>query len=272
MVMNRLRRIKTWAHAGYAARGLVYILLGWIALSSGRALGAGEAVQEMGDLPLGGLILPLLALGLFGYGLYKIYAGLSDVEGKGSDVKGKAMRAAYMVGGLGYWGLSFVALKATLGGSRSNSGQAEGSEGAQQEIAREVAQSAGGDMLLVLIGTIVLVVAGYQFVTAFKAKFMDDMEAGAPAFVKPAGQAGYAARGVVFALVGWFAVQAGLGGERVRSSGDALALLRDGYGWLFTAVAAGLVLFGITSLVMARYRHIRDADIADAARQFVPGR
>jgi hypothetical protein len=269
--MNRVRRIETWARAGYAARGLVYILLGWIALSSGRALGTGDAVQEMGDLPLGGLILPVLAAGLFGYGLYKIYAGLADIEGKGSDAKGKAIRAAYVVGGLGYWGLSFLALKATLGGGKADSGQAGGSDGAGQDVAREMAQSAGGDMLLVLVGLIVLVVAGYQFVTAFKAKFMDHMEAGAPAFVKPAGQAGYAARGVVFALVGWFVLKAGLDGTRIRGSDDALALLRDGYGWLFTAVAIGLLLFGVTSLVMARYRHIRDADIATAARDCLPG-
>ena len=55
---------------------------------------------------------------------------------------------------------------------------------------------------------------------------MDEMP-GAPPLVKPAGQIGYAARAIVIAMVGYFVVQAGLDGERVRSFGDALALLRD---------------------------------------------
>ncbi len=269
--MHKARRIETWARAGYAARGLIYILLGWTALSTGRTLGTSDTVREMADLPLGGLIVPVLALGLFGYGMYKIYAGLADGEWKGSDAKGLAIRAGYVFGGLGYWLLSFLTLTATMSNEKANAGQASGSDGAQQEIAREVAQSAGGDILLVLVGIGVLLVAAYQLKTALTASFMDKMLSDAPAWVKPVGMAGYAARGVVFGLVGWFILQAGREGERVRSSADALALLRDGYGWLFAAVASGLILFGVTSLLMARYRRIRDADVKQAALDALPG-
>jgi len=47
----------------------------------------------------------------------------------------------------------------------------------------------------------------------------------------------------------------------VRSTGDALALLREDYGTLFKLIAGGLMLFGIVSLLMARYRRIEDDDV-----------
>jgi hypothetical protein len=84
---------------------------------------------------------------------------------------------------------------------------------------------------------------------------------GCPANVRPIGQLGYAARGLVIGIVGWFLLQAGLDGERVRNFGDALALIRNNYDWLFSVVAAGLMAFGFTSLMMARYRRIEDRDV-----------
>ena len=84
-----------------------------------------------------------------------------------------------------------------------------------------------------------------------------------PSFVRPVGRLGYAARALVIGMVGWFLLRAGLAGERVRNFGDALALLKAEQNWLFVAVAAGLVAFGFTSLMMARYRRIEDRDVVD---------
>lgn len=259
--MERVRRIETWARLGYAARGIVYILLGWIALSSGKALSTGETVQAFDDLPGGDLVLLVLAFGLFGYGLYKIYSALVDLDDKGGEAKGLVVRGSRVIGGLGYWVLAFIAAQQLGGQDRAaEAGSSAGSEGMKQDAAREVAQVAGGDLLLIMIGIGVLAMAAAQFWIALKAKFMDDLQ-GAPSWVKPAGQVGYGARALVLTIVGWFVVRAGLEGERLRSFGDALAILRDDQPLIFQAVAAGLVLFGIVSLAVARYRVIRDEDV-----------
>ena len=116
------------------------------------------------------------------------------------------------------------------------------------------------DLVRLVLGVVVIGVAVSQLVIAARAKFMDSMP-GAPRLAKPAGQIGYAARGIVIAMVGWVVVQAGLNGERLRGFGDVLALIRDSNPLIFKLIAAGLILFAITSFVMARYRRIANEDV-----------
>jgi hypothetical protein len=84
--------------------------------------------------------------------------------------------------------------------------------------------------------------------------------------VKTAGQLGYAARGVVFLISGYFFLTAGLGGSGGRAGGMDRAL-----SWLSSPwdviVAVGLLLFGIFSLIEARYRRIHSVSPEDMARQ-----
>lgn len=258
--MNRIRRIETWARLGYVARGLVYLQLGWIALSSGRALSTGETVQAVDDLPGGIPLLAALMVGLFGYGLFKIYAAILDLDHEGSDAKGRVVRAANGLAGLGYFALAFAAAKQLLGGAEGNA----------EEAAIEVASS-GGDLLLIAIGLALLTVAAAQLRIAYRAKFMAEMP-GAPRQVKPVGQIGYVARATVIAIVGFFFVKAGLDGTRVRGFGDALGLVRNNDEMLFNLIAGGLMLFGLVSLVMARYRRIEDGDMVAGLRSKMSGR
>ena len=90
--------------------------------------------------------------------------------------------------------------------------------------------------------------------------------------MKPAGQVGYAARAIIVAMVGYFAVKAGLDGERVRNFGDALAVVREDHATLFKLIAGGLILFGLVSLMMARYRRIADDDVVARLKSKVPHR
>ena len=268
--MERIKRLETWARLGYAARGVVYLVLGWLALSSGKALSTSETVQAIDDLPGGAPLLAALTFGLFGYGLYKLYTAALDLDGKGSDAKGVVERVARGIGGLGYWVLAFLAAKQLFGTKgAAETGQASGSGGMKQEAATDVSQATGGDTLLVVIGLIILGVAAAQFVIAYKAKFMDEMP-GAPPLVKPAGQVGYAARAIIVAMVGYFAVKAGLDDERIRNFGDALAVVREDYATLFKLIAGGLILFGLVSLVMARYRRVADEDVVARLKSNVP--
>ena len=197
--MNRVRRIETWARLGYLARGFVYLIIGWLAFDSNRPLSAGEAVQSVETMPMGSILLVGLALGLFGYGLYKIAAGLADLDGEGTDAKALVKRGARVAGGLAYWLLCYIAIRA-MTDDRALSAQPGNSAGTG-DASRQVSEAPGGEMLLVLAGLVVLAVATAQLVIAAKAKFMEEMAADAPRLIKPAGQVGYAARGIVLSAV-----------------------------------------------------------------------
>ena len=262
MAIDALRRLELWARLGYAARGFVYVLLGWIALSTGRALSTDDAIAAVERLPLAPILLTVLAAGLFGYALFKLYAAAIDLDHKGDDHKGRMIRLGGALGGIAYIGLGLVALKVLLGDDDSKAGRAAGSGGAGQEAAADIAQAPGGDVLLLIGAAVVIGIAVGQFVVAWKASFMAEMPR-CPGFAKPAGRLGYAARALVIGMVGWFLLRAALAGGRVRNFGDALALLRAEHGWLFLGVAAGLIAFGVTSLMMVRYRRIEDRDVVD---------
>lgn len=262
MAVRDFRRLELWARLGYAARGLVYLFLGWIAFSTGRALSTDDAVAEVEKLPASALLLVLLAAGMFGYALFKLYAAAIDLDYKGDDTKGRLARIGGAIGGLAYIGLGWFALKVLVGDEDARPGRAAGSSDAPQEVAVDVAQTPGGDWLLMLGAGIVIGIAIGQLVIAWKASFMDQMPR-CPGFARPLGRLGHAARALVIGMVGWFLFKAGLDGERVRNFGDALALLRNQYSWLFLAVAAGLMAFGLVSLLMAYYRRIEDRDVVD---------
>ncbi len=215
------------------------------------------------------MLLAALAAGLFGYALFKLYSAAIDLDHKGDEAKGRVLRIASALGGVAYIGLGWFALKVLVGvDNDSRAGRAAGSGGAGQDVATDLAQAPGGNLLLIIVAAVVIGIAVAQFVIAWKASFMDQMPR-CPSLVRPAGRLGYAARAVVIGMVGWFLLRAGMDGARVRNSGDVLALLRAEYSWLFLAVAAGLIAFGVTSLMMARYRRIEDRDVVDDIEQAV---
>ena len=167
MAIGGLQRLELWARLGYAARGFVYLLLGWIALSTGRALSTDYAVAEVERLPLAPVLLAVLAAGLLGYALFKLYSAAIDLNHKGDDNKGRVIRLGGAIGGLAYIGLGWLALKVLLGDDGASvAGRAAGSSGAPQQAATDVAQAPGGNLLLIVGAAVVIGIAVAQFVIA----------------------------------------------------------------------------------------------------------
>src|SRR4029079_10447068 len=78
---------------GYAAKGLVYLIVGWLAVQA--ALGQGGtttdqrgALAPIASAPFGASLLVVVAVGLVGYALWKLALGILDTERKGTDWKG----------------------------------------------------------------------------------------------------------------------------------------------------------------------------------------
>jgi hypothetical protein len=130
----------------------------------------------------------------------------------------------------------------------------------------------GGTLLLYLVGALVIVAGLGNLLEAYKATFRRMLDQRAPEWTQWAGRAGYAARGLVFLLIGWQLFGLAGGSSQGQPGTDtALAELSDRE-WLFAAVALGLLLFGLFSLIMSAYARIRDENVLQRLKSEVARR
>jgi len=257
-------RMTMLARLGFAARGLVYILVGWLAFVASRTGGEPSdnqgALGSLSDTPMGQALLAICALGFAGYAFWRLAEGALDPEARSRTHKGKFERISYLISGAANGVLCIVAGKLALRQSPARHGS-PGDESAQSWSAW-LLDKPGGVALLCAIGIGLFLVAGAQALKAYKASFDElDGDVPAPAYVRWIGRMGYGARAVVFAIIGWLLISAAIHHDPARAGGlgDALAELRaqpEG-SWILAIIGLGLSLFGIFSLVEARYRRLK---------------
>lgn len=256
--------IERLARLGYAAKGIVYGIVGLLAVQA--ALGTGGKTTDMqGALgtivtqPFGKFLLSLVAIGLLGYAVWRFVEALRDPDNKGTDAKGLAARAGSAVSGLIYAGLALSAVRIVLG-----SGGAGGNNSTADWTARLMAQPFG-QWLVGTVGAIILGVGFYQFYKAYSAKFRNELKLNQMSEIEKTwamrvGRFGLAARGVVLGITGIFLIQAARQSDpnQAQGLGGALeALAQQPYGpWLLGIVALGLIAYGTYMGVQARFRRI----------------
>ncbi|MBA2564987.1 MAG: DUF1206 domain-containing protein [Gemmatimonadetes bacterium] len=251
------------ARFGYAAKGVVYILVGALAARAamgpgGETKGTRGALGTILEQPFGRVALAVVAVGLAGYVLWRLVQGFLDPEGRGSDFKDLGLRAFFVLNGLIYLSLAFAAGRLALG---------SGGGGATREPYRDwtarLMSQPHGRWLVAAVGLIVLGVALYQFVRAYKAKFrkrlkLREMSSAAEQWATRTGRFGFAARGVTFGLIASFLINAARQADPNEAKGLEGALTtieRQPMGpWLLAIVAIGLMAYGVFQLVYARYR------------------
>lgn len=253
------------ARFGYAAKGVVYLVIGVLAAlaaytTGGRTTDSRGALQEILSQPYGQFLLGAVAIGLIGYSLWRFVQSFKDTENKGSDAKGIAIRIGYAVIGLLYAGLALTAVQMILGSAERKSG----GEPTQEWTAKLLAQPFG-QLLVGAIGLGFIAFALFQLYKAYTAKFREDlmsqqMSERAQTFALRTGQFGLSARGIVFGVIGFFLILAALhsnANEAQGISGALRALEQQTLApWLFGLVALGLAAYGFYMLVLARYRRI----------------
>jgi hypothetical protein len=260
------RAIVLLGRAGLAARGIVYVTIGTLALMAALGVGGGKvvdqrgAIRAIGDSTFGPILLWGVAIGLAAYVLWRATQVFYGPRDDRSTKKQISKRAVALFSAVAYTGIAATALRAALGqGGGGKSGSAQ-REGAALALSQPM-----GEWIVAAIGAAVMLAALLQFKKALTSKFserLDDHELSAQhsRWARNAGRAGYAARGVAFGLIGWFFIQAALT-ENPRETGGLEQVLRTLASQpsgpvLLGVVGSGLALFGVYSLVEARYRRI----------------
>ncbi|MCJ2140999.1 DUF1206 domain-containing protein [Methylobacterium sp. E-066] len=260
---NTIERI---ARLGYGARGVVYCVVGALALlaaigQGGRAGDSKDALRAVLGGPFGAVLVGLIALGLAGFALWRLVEGVTDADRRGNSAKGLAVRGAHLISAAIYFGLAVSAASLSLGLGMS------GGDGVHDGTAWLLAKPFGR-WLVALVG-LGVIGGGFGFLgKAWRGDVTERLSLDAQArdrWAGPIGRFGYAARGIAFLIIGGFLVAAAWHQRSSDAKGltEAFALLRaQPYGWILLAlVGAGHAAFGAFGLIQARYRHIDAPDI-----------
>lgn len=257
-------RVEVLSQFGFATRGVVYGVIGLLAALA--AIGAGGkttdlsgALEEVAIQPFGKPLLIVIVVGLIGYALWRFVQAIADPENKGRTVKGIILRVGDFVSGMGYMLLVYAAWQIIRGLKAHNGHMPE------DWTARILAIHPLGKWLVITVGVITIGVGVYQLYKVFTAKFSEDfdfrkMSGTTQSWMTHIGRFGFASLGIVFSIIGMFLIQAAMhhNPEEAGGLGQALlVLLHAPYGrWVLGIVSAGFLVFGIYSILMARYRRI----------------
>jgi len=254
------RAARVLARAGLTARGIIYILIGWVAILVALGHSSHEADQEgalqlLAGKPYGVVSLWLLGIGFAAYALWRLSEAVFGVTG---DRPGAGPRLKSLGRAVVYAGFAYLTFTVIAGRQRSQSGE-------QQDVTAKVMQHPGGQWLVGIAGLIVVVIGAVLANEGIRRRFMKYLRTGqmrrrTRKVVELLGVIDTAARGVVFALAGILVIDAAVTHRPSKSGGidRALLTLRDQpFGEVLLLLAAlGLLIFGVYGLCEARWRKV----------------
>jgi fumarate reductase subunit D len=251
---------------GYVVRGALYAVMGLLALGIALRVGGGQTTDLTGSLvflihnPFGKLVLVVVAVGLTAYSLWGFTRAIYDPLHRGHGAYGYAARLGFVTSAVSYAAIVFFALQILLGSGGT------AADSTQKTIAAILTHPGGGP-LTVVIGLIAILIALGQFLEANRATFKEDLKAAEMSaserdIAVKLGRFGMFARGVIFLVIGWFLVQAGVHHDaaQVQGFGGAfLYLLAQPFGRIVLGIIAlGFVALGLHSFACARWIRLMD--------------
>ncbi|MFK4148750.1 DUF1206 domain-containing protein [Streptomyces sp. NPDC004065] len=252
------------ARAGLAARGVIYLLVGVLAVRVAFGDGShqadrGGALAALADEPFGAVLLWALGVGLAGMAVWRLSEAVFGSAGADGRKAGKRLLAAVRC--VFY---AFVAWSVLSFAAGSGDGGGSSDEQSRDLTARALGVPAG-QWLVGAAGAGIVVAGVWIAVQALRRSYHDKLKLGALSprvrrLVDVTGVGGGTARGLVFAAAGFFVVRAAVESrpEQAKGLDDTLRSFADTpFGpWLLVLVAAGLVLFGVFSFALARWRRV----------------
>lgn len=245
--------------AGFLARGIEYVVIGWIALliafgKSRQQADKTGALHALSSTPFGAIALWVLVIGFFGMAVWQLSTAIWPVgEGRKAAKRLAAVGKAVLYAVLGYGVLRYAI----------GAGAPQSSDSQSVDLTATLLREPAGQALAVVAGLVLIGAGLYLGYLAWRERFMKDLDLGrlrprTRRVVEWLGRYGGIARGIVFITVGVFLIVAGVRAQPGQAKGmdsslRELAATPAGP-WLLALVAVGLVMFGLFSCCEARWR------------------
>lgn len=237
------------ARLGYAASGVLHLLLAWLTVQI--AIGDGAQASQSGALatvtrqPFGLVLLWLLAIG---FSLLALWQLTELFTARKAFDKAKAAGKAVM-----YAALAYTAFVFALGGRTSSNKQTK-------DFTRTLMEAPAGRLLVGLVGLGIIGVALYHVYKGWKKKFLGDLQEHPGRFTVGAARVGYIGKGIALIAVGVLFITAAVQQQVGKATGldGALKSLRDVPAGtvILVGIALGLAAYGVYSFARARYARV----------------
>jgi Domain of Unknown Function (DUF1206) len=251
------------ARAGFAARGILYALIGVIAIEiafghTRQQADRSGAVRLVAATPFGAVILWLLVVGFAGMTLWRFSEAVWGAAGPDGHKPSK--RIGSLARAVLYGVITYGILKYALG-----LGAPASSDKQSQDLTATALHYPGGQAAVAIVGAVIAIAGVVMMYRSWQGRFLQTLRLGRAsartrAVVTRLGQIGGVARGAVFVIIGIFLAVAAVEAKPGQAKGIDSALrvfAQTPLGpWLLVLVAVGLVIFGAFSCCEARWRNV----------------
>lgn len=251
------------ARSGLAARGVLYVLVGVLAVRVALGGGGPEAdrkgaLTELAEKPFGAFLVWAVGIGLVCMMLWRLSEAVFGAAGPDGDKTSKRLAGAARAVFYAVVAFSVLSFAAGSGGGRSSDEQS-------RDVTSKVLDLPGGPWWVGAAGLAIAVAGVVIAVQAIRRTFrkhlaLDRVPDGLRKPVEFLGVAGGVARGTVFTAGGAFIVYAAVSYDPAKARGidDTLRAFTETPAgpWLLVVVAAGLVLFGLFCWALACWRRV----------------
>ncbi len=260
---KRDKLLQVGARAGYAARGVIFTIIGTLAFlaatgSGSQAVGTKGALELLLAQPFGRALLWFVSAGLLCFVVWRIIQALFDTDACGSDAKGILRRIAMLGGAVVNLALCVLAASIAVGIPAVGDDNTSARDWTAWLLSKPL-----GRPVVMLIGASIVFTGLGLFWKAIQAEFRQQIAADADSrmWIVALGQFGYVTRAIVFAIIGALLIVAAWkfnSGEAAGMSGALQALRHQPYGpYLLGLAGAGLCSYGMFEFVQSFLRRIR---------------